>query len=221
MLLARPGAALVALALALGAVAACSPERREGTSAASGGARTSTAPVQSGAAPVGSGARTRRSGSPAPGADPYAGGNESDVTPVNGGGAAAGSDRPTQAAPSEGGAREENVPVGPQAAGSSRAHRERIVEEAAEEDRPSGRSEARFEADGASYRAGVGFIPRYRLRTIERADGPAPGEGVLEKAIPGSKLELPPPGKPAAPVVQKAAEPVDSEPHPVKPRPVD
>jgi hypothetical protein len=101
---------------------------------------------------------------------------------------------------------------------SARARRERVIEDASEEDRPAGRSEARFEPDGASYKPGIGLLPRYTLRTIDRTGDPAP-DPILERAVPGSKIDLPPPEKPAPVAVKKAETPDDER--PVKPKPVD
>ncbi|MEZ0228575.1 MAG: hypothetical protein ACAI25_08105 [Planctomycetota bacterium] len=73
-----------------------------------------------------------------------------------------------------------------------RAERERVIEEAAAEDRKSGGSEVVIEPDGSVYRPGVGVLPRYTVRTIDKKDGPAPDPGVM-KLVPGSTIELPPP----------------------------
>lgn len=227
------------VALALTAVlGACSgPERRTETSPASGGPRTGSAPVASGTAPVGSRARVARAtplanssttASSAPEADSS---GETDVAPIGRGSEAGG--RPVSSErPAQGSSGEESLPVGPQAAGSARGRRERIVDEASEEERPVGRSEAHFESDGASYKPGVGLMPRFRLTSVEPAHGSLPDsvmgtdrvmstDRVIGTALPGSHLDLPPPEAPKPAVVQKAAEQVDSEPHPIAPKPVN
>ncbi len=73
------------------------------------------------------------------------------------------------------------------------ADRERIIEQAAEKDRPAGSTELKLEADGATYRPGVGVLPRYSVGTVEKKDtGPEPDSGVM-KYVPGSKIDIPPP----------------------------
>jgi hypothetical protein len=92
-------------------------------------------------------------------------------------------------APAASGPAAASAPRGPR---DARAERERIIEDATAEDRPSGGSEMRIEADGAVYRPGVGVLPRYSVRAVEKKDPPPPDEAVM-KFVPGSKVELPPP----------------------------
>jgi hypothetical protein len=112
------------------------------------------------------------------------------------------------------------TPPGADPTSSPHARRERIVEEAASEDRPAGRSEAHFEAEGSTWKPGVGFMPRYTLRSVDRTSGPAP-DAAIEKALPGAKLDLPPPEPVKKPDVQKAAEQPVEAPVPVVPKPVN
>jgi hypothetical protein len=73
------------------------------------------------------------------------------------------------------------------------ADRERVIEQAADEDRPSGGAEARIEPDQPVYKPGAGVLPRYSVRTIDKKDsGPEPDSGIM-KYVPGSKIDLPPP----------------------------
>jgi hypothetical protein len=82
--------------------------------------------------------------------------------------------------------------------------RARVIEAGAAEGRPAGGSEARFEADGATWIPGVGFVPRYHLKSIERRDDPTPDEAVM-RHVPGTKIELP------APATEKPVEPGEAD----------
>ncbi|HZU98450.1 MAG TPA: hypothetical protein VFF73_17215 [Planctomycetota bacterium] len=66
-----------------------------------------------------------------------------------------------------------------------RVDRERLVERAADEDRPAGSSQVVVEPEGT-------FQPKYSVRTVERKDGPGPDSGVM-KFVPGNNVSLPPP----------------------------
>jgi hypothetical protein len=66
-----------------------------------------------------------------------------------------------------------------------RVDRERLVERAADEDRPAGSSQVVVEREGT-------FKPKYSVHTVERKDGPGPDSGVM-KFVPGNNVSLPPP----------------------------
>jgi hypothetical protein len=88
--------------------------------------------------------------------------------------------------------------------------RERIIDQAAEEDRPANRSEVRIEPDGMIYRPGIGILPRYSVRTIERRDsGPAPDAAVM-KYVPGAKMDIPPPPAKPPDEIEGSGEPGQS-----------
>lgn len=91
------------------------------------------------------------------------------------------------------------------------AERARIIEDAAAEDRPSGTTEARIEPDGTTYKPGVGVIPKYSVRTIDRKEPPLTPDSSVMKFVPGSNVELPaPPAKPPERIAgeEKPTEPI-------------
>jgi hypothetical protein len=99
----------------------------------------------------------------------------------------------TRSGEASSGARPTPVAPGSVAPRDVHADRERVIEQAADEDRPSGGAEARIEPDQPVYKPGAGVLPRYSVRTIDKKDGgPEPDSGIM-KFVPGSKIDLPPP----------------------------
>ncbi len=90
------------------------------------------------------------------------------------------------------------------------ADRERVIEEAAAEDRKSGGSEVVIEQDGVIYERGSGILPRYTVRTVDRKDA-APDPSVM-KLVPGSNIDIPAPTpKPEPPKEQPSGTLVPTE----------